>query len=76
MHDQDATDFEHALNTPLTRVRLSLQMLERGGGLNEKQRERLEQALISLDQVQDVCAKILARVQPDPVRVEDDEVAT
>lgn len=76
MHDHDAIDLEHALNTPLTRVRLSLQMLERGGGLSEKQRERLDQALSSLDQVQDVCAKILARLQPDPVRVEDDEVPT
>lgn len=61
MHDARPSELEHALNTPLARVRLALQLLRRGGGLGRRQAERIGIALMSLDELTDVAGAILRR---------------
>ena len=61
MDDPEVMAMEHAVNTPLTRARLQVQMMQRKGGLSELQDQQLDQVLASLDELQAACANIVRR---------------
>lgn len=54
-------DLGHALNTPLTRARLALQLLRRRGGLSAPHKRLLDIALLSLDELGDTAATLVQR---------------
>jgi CheY-like chemotaxis protein len=82
MDDSSDRNLPHELNTALSVLRLRVQMLQRRSRSDERVREPLAGILASLDGVQGVCARVLARLgedggtvtEPGPGRAADEEL--
>ncbi len=71
---EDSWELQHTVNTLLTRVRLGVQMLSRKGNLTDSQTQRLDEVVEALDELQDVCAKILAEMHVTAGPVSEEKV--